>query len=257
MSPKTFLLVPTALIAVSVSIEATLLAGVASIGTTTYHMMHLALMAVLIVAQFGVYAYAREHGGPARLALLFAIGASCTGIGDFVNGAASGIEPISHKLSWALLLFGTGYTLYTVALWLHNEPILRGRASNFARWRYLIALPILAVNVAGWQMQVGPNVDGLDLLAWGSFIFNATIYVLLPTFAIWFFHSSGWSVGGLIVLIGAIMIQYSDLILFDSWLRDGNPDVPPFELYAINWIVYFSGQALISIFPALAIQERT
>lgn len=257
MSPKTFLLVPACLIAVSVSIEATLLAGVANIGTTPYHLMHLALMTVLIGSQLALYFHARKSDGAANLALLFAIGAFCTAIGDFVNGAASGIEPVSHKLSWALLLFGTGYTLYTLALWLHNNPILRGGASRFARWRYLIAVPILVVNVAGWLMHVGPNVEGLHLLAWGSFIFNATIYVLLPTFALWFFYNSGWSVGGLIVLIGAILIPYSDLILFDSWLRDGNPAVPAFELYAINWIVYFSGQALISIFPALVLAEES
>ncbi|MBJ7347144.1 MAG: hypothetical protein JHC87_01085 [Thermoleophilaceae bacterium] len=256
MSPKNFMLVVVTLLASSVALEITLLAGVFSLGDYPYHGIHLTLMGILAGSQFALYFYGRRHGVKHRLALFFAVGACLTATGDFVNSAVSQIEPVSLKLTWALLLFGAGYTLYNIALWQHNDGLLRGGSSKFARYRYLIALPILAINVVSWFTHVEPNVDGFDLLYYGSFIFNATIYVFLPTFAIWFFYNSGRSVGGLIVLVGALLIPYSDLILFSSWMRSGDPAVPGFELYAFNWIVYFGGQALISIFPALVIEEE-
>lgn len=256
MAPATFFKTAACLVAVSITTEATLLAGVFELGTTPYHLFHLLLMVVLVGSQAAVWLRARKLGAVAGLALLFAIGAFSTGIGDFVNGAASGIEPVSLKLTWALLLFGIGYTLYSVALWKHNDPILKQSSSRFASARYLIAVPILAFNVYSWFDHVHSAVDGHELLMYGSFIFNATIYVALPLFALWFFYNSGWSLGGLVVLIGAILIPYSDLILFESWLKDGDPAVPSFALYAINWIVYFSGQVLIACFPALAIESQ-
>lgn len=256
MSPKNFMLVVVALLASSVALEIALLAGVFNLGDYPYHGVHLALMGLLAGNQFALFFYGRRHGVKHHLALFFAVGACLTATGDFVNSAISQIEPVSLKLTWALLLFGAGYTLYTFALWQHNNGVLRGGSSAFARYRYLIALPILAINVVGWFMHVGPNVEGFELLSYGSFMFNATIYVLMPTFAFWFFYNTGRSVGGLIVLVGALLIPFSDLILFSSWLRGGDPAVPAFELYAFNWIVYFGGQAMISIFPALVIEEE-
>jgi hypothetical protein len=138
-------------------------------------------------------------------------------------------------------------------MWIYNEPILKQSDSKFAKYRYVIALPILVVNVASWFMHVGPNLTDLELLKYGSFIFNATIYVALPLFGLWFFRNSGWSAGGLVVLIGTILIPFSDLILFSSWLGDGNLALPTFQLYAYNWIVYYGGQVMAANFPALAI----
>ena len=65
--------------------------------------------------------------------------------------------------------------------------------------------------------------------------------------------NSRWSVGGLLVLVGAVLIPYSDLVLFRSWLEGGDPDVVSRQLYASNWILYFGGQCLMSLFPALVI----
>ena len=256
MTPKRFTLVAILLGAGSVAFEVAALADVIKIGTNGYHSVHIALMAVLAISQFALYLNAKGRCSEARLALFFAIGVCLTGTGDFFNGAASGITPVSHKLTWALLWFGTGYLLYTFAMWSYNEPILKQSSSKFARYRYAIALPILAVNVAGWFMHVDPGVADFELLRYGSFIFNATIYVAMPMLGLWFFRNSGWSAGGLIVLLGSVFIPYSDLILFSSWLGDGNPDVPTFQLYAFNWFVYFGGQVMLSIFPALAIAGR-
>lgn len=249
------MMIAAALLAASAVLEVTLLAGVQEIGDTAYHLIHLVWVAALAVSLFSLHLFARTRGGGA-LALWFGIGLCLTGVGDFINGAESGVEPATLKLSWALLLFGAGYAIYSVAMWAFSEPLLRGQSSRFARWRYAIPIPILIVNVIGWFTYVESHVGGHDVLYYGSFIFNATVNVALLTVAIWFFYTSGRSIGGLVVLIGALLLPYSDLILFDSWLRDGDPAVPSFELYSYNWIVYFSGQALISIFPALAIERR-
>ncbi|MBJ7458250.1 MAG: hypothetical protein JHD02_03585 [Thermoleophilaceae bacterium] len=258
MTPKRFILLAILLGTTSIAFEATALADVFKPSTDAYHSTHIAFMAALVIGQFALYFSARASHPEARLALLFAIGATFTATGDFINGASSGIEPVSTKLTWALLWFGTGYLLYVVAMWLYNEPILKQSTStsNFAKYRYAIALPILAANVAGWFMHVGPLVEDFELLRYGSFIFNATIYVAMPMLGIWFFRNSGWSAGGLVVLMGTLFIPFSDLILFASWLENGDPDVPSYQLYAYNWFVYFSGQVMISIFPALAIAGR-
>ena len=256
MSPKNFIMLAIVLLAASITLEITLLAGVLNLGVSRYHQIHLLLIGTLAGSQFLLYFYGKRHGIKHHAALLFAIGACLTGSGDFVNGAISHIEPVSLKLTWALLLFGAGYVSYSVALWTYNNAILKRGTSTFARARYLIAVPFLVMNVAAWFKYVEPNVAGFDLLYYGSFIFNATIYVLLPTFAVWFFYNSGKSIGGLIVLVGAFLIPYSDLILFSSWLRGGDPAVASFQLYAYNWILYFGGQVLISIFPALVIDAE-
>lgn len=256
MTPKNFMLIAVSLIAGSVALEVAFLSGLFEIGTNAYHTLHVALMATLAASQFALYFYGRRRGIEHRLALFFALGACLTGVGDFVNGAISGVEPVSLKLTWALLLFGSGYILYSVALWSYNNPILKAETSPFAKYRYAIAVPILVVNVAAWFIHVEDAVDGTGLLDYGSFVFNATIYVALPLLGTWYFRNSGWSVGGLIVLFGTIFLPYSDLILFASWLGDGDPDVPAFELYAFNWFVYFGGQVMVSIFPALVIGEE-
>jgi hypothetical protein len=256
VTPKNFILVAVLLLSASVAFEVAMLADLASIGTDAYHSLHVTLMAILAGSQFALYRYGRKHGVKHHLALLFALGATVTGVGDFINGAISGVEPVSLKLTWALLLFGSGYILYAVALWTYNNAILKREPTAFARYRYALVLPVLALNVTAWFIDVEPHVDVSDLLYYGSFVFNATIYVALPVLGIWFFRNSGWSVGGLIVLLGTAFVPVSDLILFSSWLGGGDPPVPSFELYAYNWIVYFGGQVMVSIFPALVIGEE-
>lgn len=254
MSPKNHMSLAVILLAVSVALEMSWLAGIFVVGDGAYHLFHILLMATLAVSQLAVYFHGRRNGVTHRLALWVAIGTGLTAIGDFVNGAASGVEPVSLKLSWALLWFGTGYALYCWAMWQHNNPLLKAKGGMVADYRYLLAVPVLAINVVSWFQHVEANVAVSGLLYYGSFLFNATLYVMLPTFAIWFYYNTGRSVGGLLVMIGALLIPYSDLVLFGSWLRGGDPAVPGFQLYAYNWILYFGGQVLFSLFPALVIE---
>lgn len=251
MRPADFPKLVAALLAGAIALEATLLAGVFRLGDGVYHGLHLAQMATLVVAQLALWRGLRRTGADgAPVALAWAIGAASTAVGDYVNGAVSGVEPVSLKLTWALLLFGIGYTCYTVVLGRHAAFLLRHSGSGLWSWRYRILLLILAFNVFAWFQHVEANAAGRGLLYYGSFVFNATLYVLLPSFAIWYFVATRYATGALLVLIGAVLIPYSDLVLFDSWLR-GDPAVPEFDLYAANWIVYFGGQALFSLFPAL------
>ena len=86
-----------------------------------------------------------------------------------------------------------------------------------------------------------------------------TIYVAMPMFAWWYFYATNWSLHGLIIFIAACLIPYSDLVLFGSWMKDGqNPAFTSIQNYATNWILYYSGQALMSMLPAfIAINEST
>ena len=257
MSPQQHIKLCIILLATSVALEITLLAGVAGISAVLYHGLHIALIAALAASQFAVFFSGRKVGAVSRAALWFAVGLCFCGVGDFINGAVSTVQPVSLKLSWALLLFGAGYALYDLALWTFAGALLVQQGGAMARYRYWLAVPVpvLLINVVSWVQHVQGNVQGFALLYYGSFIFNATIYVMMPTFAAWYFFSTRQSVGSLVVLVGALLIPYSDLILFGSWLHGGNPAVPDFQLYAFNWILYFGGQVLISLFPSLLLEQ--
>lgn len=256
MSPQPHFRIAALLLAVSVTVEVTLLAGLFPVNDLLYHSFHLMLMAALIVSQFQVYRRLDAESPARPLALCFAIGALFTAVGDYVNGALSSVQPVSLKLTWAMLLFGVGYALYNLALWRQYRRMARHPATGALRLAGWMALPVLAVNVVSWCQHVEPLLRGLDLLYYGSFVFNATIYVLMPTLAFGFFLASRQGTGSLLVLCGAVLIPFSDLILFATWLK-GNPPVPSFQLYALNWIVYFGGQVLISLFPALVAETGT
>jgi hypothetical protein len=251
MTPQNFGKLLALILAASISVEAALLSGLFTLNDTLYHGQHLALMALLVSAQLLLWRQLRAQGNPASLAaLLFGLGAASTALGDYINSAISGVEPVSLKLTWALLLFGIGYTLYVSVLWRFSSVRLQESGSGLYRWRYAVLLLIMPVNVLAWSTDVAALVRDHALLYYGSFVFNATIYVMMPGFALWYLVASRWSLGAIIVLIGAVWIPFSDLVLFAAWLP-GNPAVPSRELYAYNWLLYFGGQVLIAFFPSL------
>lgn len=255
MSPQQHIKLVAGLLAASIAIEVNLLAGIEHVGDAAYHGLHIAFMAAVVLSQFALYLSSRGASPHAGYAGWMALGMASTAVGDYVNGAMSGVEPVSLKLTWAMLLFGVGYVIYVLMLWRHDREAAAAGQGARGLWRYGLALPLLAGNLLAWLQHVQPGVQAHPLLCYGSFAFNLTIYVAMPVLAMRYFINSLWSVGGLVVLIGGILIPYSDLILFGSWLRGGlDPAVPSFQLYAYNWIVYFGGQALMAMFPALVMQ---
>jgi len=253
MSTQTHIKRSIVLLTGSIAMEVSLLAGIFNINSSLYHLIHVLLIAALVGSQLSLYFFWKKYDIKQNYALLFAIGTALTGVGDYVNSAISHVQPVSLKLTWAMLLFGSGYAIYNYTLWTYNNTILKQKQDGFSRNRYMVAVPFLLVNVISWYLHVEANVKGLDLLYYGSFVFNATIYVMMPMAAFWFFINTRQSTGGLIVFVGALLIPYSDLVLFGSWLRGGNPPEPSFQFYSYNWILYYGGQILISMFPGLVI----
>ncbi|MBI2733813.1 MAG: hypothetical protein HYX44_11085 [Aquabacterium sp.] len=257
MTPEKHIKLVTGVLASSVAIEVNLLAGLERLPDAAYHGLHIALMAAVVLSQFMLYVSSKGRSPYAGYAGWMALGMASTAVGDYVNGAMSGVEPVSLKLTWALLLFGVGYVIYVVMLWRHDREMAAAGQGARGLWRYGLALPVLVGNLLAWIQHVQPGVQAHTLLCYGSFVFNLTIYVAMPVLAMRYFINSQWHVGGLVVLIGGVLIPYSDLILFGSWLRSGvDPAVPSFQLYAYNWIVYFGGQALMAMFPALVMQSE-
>lgn len=243
------------LFAASLSLEMALLGGVYTLSDGVYHGIHIALMTTLVASQLALYLKYRGQLKSSRYALWFAVALASTMIGDFVNGASSGVEPVTEKLTWALLFFGTGYAIYCLCLWRYG----RGRASAATggyRTLLIAAVVIAAANLIGWLDKAEPVLQGHDLLYWGSCIFNLTIYVALPALAFWLYRQSGWGTTNLLIFLGALLIPFSDLVLFASWLADGDPAVPARALYIANWPLYFGGQLLMSLFPASAMDAE-
>lgn len=258
MTAKNYIQIASITLLASVMFEITLLVGLAPVPEKMYHSLHITLMLVLIVSQILLYKSLKKNNLTAKYALWLALGMGFTAIGDYVNGANSCVEPVSDKLTWALLLFGAGYVIYNFILWSYTNNIISKKTTAFSQYKYFIAIPIIVINLVSWFLHVEPNLKNLNLLYYGSFFFNLTIYVAMPLFALWYYYSTHWSIRGLIILMGAILIPYSDLILFNSWLKNGNdPAVPAIQLYAYNWILYFGGQALMSMLPSFIAMDET
>jgi hypothetical protein len=244
----------TTVLTVSFVIEVVNLSGLLNLNSNTYHALHLVFMGALVVGQLMLYRKLKSMGKNSIYALLVALGLIFTGIGDFVNGELSSVLLVSDKLTIALFLFGTGYILYLCALFIFtNYYFKNNKEEAFAKYRYLIIIPIALANIDAFNKYVDHNLNAFPFLHHGAFIFNATIYVLMPAMGMWCYYISKWSTLGLIVLIGTVLIPFSDLVLFNTWFVNGkNPQSVDVKLYATNWIVYFGGQALFSIFPSFA-----
>jgi len=238
--------------------EITLLVGVVPASENLYHFLHISLMLILIVSQILLHKSLKKDNLPSKYTLWLALGMGFTAIGDYVNGANSCVEPVSVKLTWALLLFGSGYVIYNFILWKHATAILSKIKTSLLKYKYFVAIPIIIINLISWLLHVEPNLKNPSLLYYGSFVFNLTIYVAMPLFAAWYYYGTNWSTRGLVIFMGAVLIPYSDLILFNSWLKNGNdPAVPSIQLYAYNWILYFGGQALMSMLPSFIVMDET
>lgn len=254
MTPRLFSSCLAGVLAGSLALEAALLSGLTSLPAPVYHLIHLGLMAGLLAMTLALYRDRRRCGGAdAAVVLLFAAGLVFTAVGDFVNSALSGVDPVTHKLRWALLLFGLGYACYTAGM-------LRGLAlptvaRPVPRLWWLIPV-ILVINVTAWISHVHSRVQGDAILTYGSFVFNATLYVVLPWLAIRYLVWRRFAPDAVLVAIGSVLIPFSDLVLFNTWL--GQPDGAPVSLtsYSSNWILYFGGQCLINVFPSALAADR-
>jgi hypothetical protein len=221
-------------------------AGIETPGDGAYSTYHLTVMALLLAMSVWVAAKAPSKAfGALPIIGLLSVGLAFTGIGDVVNSSISPVHGPPQKLTWALLWFGVGYSAYVAFLGLEFR-----RISAAMRKRALITLlaaaPILAVgNYVSWSERIEPLVGQHEILRAGSLIFSVTLYVALPALSLAIFVGSNWSTEALVLLIGAGLLPFSDLILFATWLQGDGP--VSLANYAINWIFYFGGQSLFFV----------
>lgn len=249
MKPQTHLGCLAVLLTGSVAFEAGVLSGLWQPTVPAYHLIHLALMGAVLVLALLLHRGATGSPG-APVALWFAAGLAFTAVGDYVNSALSPVDPVATKLSWALLFFGLGYSCYIAGLWKGLAVLGDARPAGPRRWIWLLIPVILAVNVTTWFDRIRHLVEPSPVLFYGSFVFNATLYVLLPWLAIRYLLARGFRPDAVLVVGGTVLLAYSDLVLFDSWLTLPAGAAVPTALYAANWIVYFGGQCLVNVFPA-------
>lgn len=255
MSLRGFNHFSAALLVVAIAIETAVLSGLLNLPPILYHGLHNLELLLLVLSQLYLFVATPQAGHARRYALYFAAGGLFTLIGDFVNGELSGVTPVSLKLGWALLWFGVGYGLYLLAMVGFERQQPRATKPSWPDHPLLAGPAIMALNASLWWLFVRTNLNGHDLLLKGSFVFNATIYVAMPLLGQRFFRLAGYRTDALLVWLGAMLIPFSDLILFNSWMRGGDPQVPALNLYAINWVVYFGGQVLLAGFPRVAIES--
>lgn len=237
------------LLALSVTTEVLWMGNISRPPTTIYHMWHVALMLFVIAVRL---AYQQQLSQQvARYTRILIAGMAMCAVGDVVNSAISGIEPISQKLSVAIILFGAGYILYVYVLYRFSQPRLAQRGGIGYPMRWFVVMIIAVANTVGWISYVREPVAGHQFLEVGSFLFNLVIYTLMIGFSIWYFWANRLSLRALPVLIGGLLLPLSDLYLFSTWLAPGQDrNIPIFDLYAANWILYFGGQVLFAFLPA-------
>ena len=250
VTPDAVVKVLIVLIAGSVAVESGVLSGLWPLPVGAYHAIHLLLMVTVLGATLSLYRHRRSLGAAdSAVPLWFAGGLAFTAVGDYVNSALSPVAPVTPKLDLALLFFALGYSCYVVGMW-KGLALLAGGRTAVTRQVWLLLPVILVANVVTWFTRVHALVAPYPVLNFGSFVFNATLYVVLPWLGIRYLLVRRFSVDAIVVMVGVVFIVYSDLVLFDSWLKlaDGTP--VPTSMYASNWILYFGGQCLINVFPA-------
>jgi hypothetical protein len=249
VAPDAVLKLLSVLVAGSVAVECGVLSGLWPLPVGVYHVIHLLLMATLLAAMLALHRHRRSLGAAdSAVPLWFAAGLAFTGIGDYVNSALSAVDPVTPKLNWALLFFALGYSCYVVGMW-KGTALLTGGRTDVSRALWLLLPVILVMNVITWITRVYGLVAAHPILTWGSFVFNATLYVLLPWLGIRYLVARRFSVDAVVVMVGVAFIIYSDLVLFDSWMKLAEGKPIPTALYAANWILYFGGQCLTNVFP--------
>jgi hypothetical protein len=233
-------------LALSCAYEGMVLAGVGKPGAAAYSMYHLGVMGLLLAMSVWVVVRTRfKSAGALPVTGLLSVGLGIALIGDVLNSSISPVEGTPEKLTWALLWFGLGYSAYAAFLGLEFAKIPAGSRKR-ALPILLIAIPVLAVaNYLSWSSRIEPLVASHNILKSGSLIFSVTLYVALPALSLAILVGSRWSTGALVLLIGAGLLAFSDLILFATWLP-GDESVS-LEHYALNWIFYFGGQSLFFI----------
>lgn len=257
MAPANTLKCLVALLAASLAIESAVVSGLVKPPVPAYHALHLALMAGLLGITLALWQGCRgKRDGEASVVLLFAAGLAFTFVGDYVNSALSGIEPVTAKLSWALLLFGLGYSCYIAGAAKGLAALQASSHARTPRWVWGLIPLILAVNVAGWFTSVADRVQPNPVLSYGSFAFNATLYVALPWLAIRYLLARRFGLDAVAVVLGAILLPFSDLVLFNTWLAEPPGTPISLTLYSSNWIVYFTGQCLMNVLPAAVVLAR-
>ena len=252
MVPESVLKIFASLLGFSVAVECGVLSGLWTLGLRGYHLIHLMLMACLFGLAVALYRQRSRRGAADRaVSLWFAAGLACTIVPavDFVTSEPSSSNPVTHQLSLAMLFFALGYTCYIVGMW-KGLALLTDGKTVVPRTLWLLIPVILAGNVITWITRVQARVADYPILYYGSFVFNATIYVILPWLAIRYLIARRFSLAAVAVMIGAVFIAYSDLVLFDSWFRLPVGTSIPTVLYASNWILYFGGQCLLNVFPS-------
>jgi len=250
VAPDSVLKVLASLLGFSAAVECGVLSGLWTLGLRGYHLTHLVLMASLFGLAVALYRRRSSRSAADRaVPLWFAAGLACTVVGDFINSALSSIHPVTHQLGWAMLFFALGYTCYVVGIW-KGLALLNGGKTIVPPALWLLIPVILAGNVITWITRVQARVADYPILSYGSFVFNATLYVILPWLAIRYLIARRFSLAAVAVMIGAVFIAYSDLVLFDSWFKLPVGTPIPTELYASNWILYFGGQCLLNVFPS-------
>lgn len=259
MNAKNIIIGAILCLTVSVVTELSMLSGIISIENKLYFSWHIILMGLLIALQVLFCHYLTKNNVNYKYSLLLAIGMIFTAIGDYVNSGISSVEPVSNKLTMAVFLFGTGYILYNYILCSYTYKLLQNKKRDaLIKYRYLMAIPLLMINLISWFTYIENNLKNFEFLHHSAFVFNATIYVAMPLFAMWYYYLTHWSIHGLIIAIAAFLIPYSDLVLFGSWMKDGqNPAFASIQNYSTNWILYYSGQALMSMLPAFITMDES
>lgn len=247
MSIHTFYKAVAILIALVLLFEISVLSDMIPLTHQVYSSIHMLFVAFLLFTVVKFYVNHKTHESK-----YVVMGMFFTAIGDFVNCTISPIPSIFDKLSIALFLFGTGYSLYNFAMLPFVNTIIS--KSKFNSYKYILLIPMLLFAGINFVKYVYPHVSEYKLLLYGTTFFTFVIYGFMLLFAFWYLLCSHYNLQSIIIFIAVIFISYSDAVIFNSWLNEDK--LPTISQYALNFILYFSGQALFALFPSFTLHSE-
>lgn len=256
VAPRSFAIVPIALLALCVGVQALAWSGVwpalpGKTGRLAFGITEMLLMAALLVNGVRIRQWLGAQAALSDRSRLSAtwvpIALAICVLGDAVNRNFSGRffsydSIIEHSyLADSVWFFFPGYGLFIAVVWWTT----RGRVSTAWRW-----LPLLITSAAGIATFVRLLPEGVSpyiQLMTGSYT------VLISTMmaaAIWMLKAEGGALRW--VALGAVLATVADALIGEFWLfRPGHyPGIAH-----LNFVVYFASQALIQAYP-LRLFER-
>lgn len=155
-------------------------------------------------------------------------------------------------LADSVLFFAPGYLLLILAMW--RVAVSKGVAATFIA---VTGGAFAAIGVVSFFTMADFNAGDYVLGITGGYtvvigVISAAGLWLLKAFGGWQAPRAAW-----LIAIGAVLATVADALIGNFWIYGNNGEGYFPAISYINWIVYFSSQALVQQLPLLVVADKS